>query len=84
MSRDSTIGNNDEYDPRTTFIPCKLVEEKNKKALEEKLLSFFPGGVVMTRTVVGELYKIEGLVLKGSENFNLLKELQKLELVMEE
>jgi hypothetical protein len=82
MSRDSTIGNNDEYNKCTKYIPCHLVEKEKEKALTEKLPSFFPGGVVMTKTQAGELFKIEGLVLKNSEDFNLLKELQKLELVM--
>lgn len=60
------------------------LKKKNKKALEEKLLSFFPGGIVMTRTVVGELYKVEGLVPKSSEDFNLLEKLQDLDLLMKE
>ncbi|KAF5557521.1 hypothetical protein FMEXI_685 [Fusarium mexicanum] len=85
MSRDSNIGHKTEYDARTVYIPYKLVREENLKALREKLLDFFPGGVRMTETTEAMAhYKIEGLVVKGSADFNLLRELQELKLVMKE
>ncbi|KAF5614128.1 uncharacterized protein FSUBG_8 [Fusarium subglutinans] len=84
MSRDSNIGDKTEYDVRTVYIPLKLVEEEDLEALQRQLTILYPGGAHMTRTEVGELYKIEGLVVKGSADFNLLHELQELKLVMKE
>ncbi|KAF5696275.1 hypothetical protein FMUND_15737 [Fusarium mundagurra] len=84
MSGDSNLGDKTEYSARTVYIPLKLVAKENLEALDRQLRIFYPGGFVMTRTDVGELYKIVGLVVKGSAEFNLMKELQKLELIMEE
>ncbi|VTT62718.1 unnamed protein product [Fusarium fujikuroi] len=62
-----------------------LVREENLEAIDKKLPDFFPGGVCMTTTTEAMAhYKIEGLVIKGSPDFNLLQELQELELVMKD
>ncbi|SCN80729.1 uncharacterized protein FFB20_11738 [Fusarium fujikuroi] len=85
MSRDSNIGDKTEYSARTIYIPYRLVREENLEAIDKKLPDFFPGGVCMTTTTEAMAhYKIEGLVIKGSPDFNLLQELQELELVMKD
>lgn len=85
MSRDSNIGDNTEYSARTVYIPYRLVREEDLEAIDKKLPDFFPGGVCMTTTTEAMAhYKIEGLVVKGSADFNLLRELQELELVLKE
>ncbi|CVL02111.1 uncharacterized protein FMAN_08223 [Fusarium mangiferae] len=85
MSRDSNIGDNTDHSARTVYIPYKLVRAEDLEAIDKKLPDFFPGGVCMTTTTEAMAhYKIEGLVVKGSADFNLLRKLQELELVMKE
>ncbi|KAF5682941.1 hypothetical protein FDENT_7447 [Fusarium denticulatum] len=85
MSGDSNVGDKSEYSERTVYIPYRLVREENVKAIKKKLDDFFPGGACMTKTTNAMAhYKIEGMVIKDSADLNLMRELQKLELVMEE